>query len=98
MKKIDIYEIAIKILGLYLLDIIISQLRDIMIFVSNWTQQKNNPKLFGDFDQTPVLIVTVLGFVVLIVLASIFIFWTKQIAKLVCRKTDFEEDLSLFAD
>ncbi|MFD0988584.1 hypothetical protein ACFQ1R_00620 [Mariniflexile jejuense] len=98
MKKIDLYEIAIKILGLYLLTLIISQFREVMIYLTVWSQQKNNPEIFGDFDQFPAFIVTLLSFLALIILSSILIFKTKQIAKLISRKSDFEEDLRLFAN
>ncbi|WP_157805340.1 hypothetical protein [Confluentibacter citreus] len=98
MKKIDLYEIAIKILGLYLIVIILSQLRDLIVYFTVWTQQKDNPELFGNFDQSPTLIATGLGFVALTILSSILIFKTKQIAKLICRKNDFEDDITLFAE
>lgn len=98
MKKIDLYEIAIKILGLYLIVIIINQLRDILIYFTVWFQQKNNPEMFGDFDQTPSLIVMTLGFLTLTALSAFLIFKTKSIAKLISRQSDFEEDLKLFAD
>lgn len=98
MKKIDLYEIAIKVLGLYLIVIIINQLRDVLVYLTVWTQQKDNPEMFGDFDQTPALLATVLGFLVLTVLSSLLIFKTKKIANLITSKADREEDLKLFAE
>jgi hypothetical protein len=98
MKKIDLYEIAIKILGLYLVVIIISDIRVVVFYLTSWTQQKNNPDMFGDFDDTPALLATVLGFLALITLSSFLIFRTRQIATLISQKTDIEEDLKLFAD
>lgn len=98
MKKIDLYEVALKLLGLYLIVIIINQLRDVLIYLTIWTQQQNNPEATGNFDQTPVFFVMVLGFLALVVLAFFLIFRTQEIARLISRKADFEEDLKLFSD
>lgn len=98
MKKIDLYEIAIKILGLYLIVIIINQLRDILIYLTVWFQQKNNPEMIGDFNQTPSFVVMILGFATLTTLSAFLIFKTKTIAKLISKQSDFEEDIKLFAD
>ena len=81
MKKIDLYEIAIKILGLYLVVIIISQLREILVYFTVWFQQENNPKQFDGFDQTPIIIVSVLGFLAIIIFSGLLIFKTKKISK-----------------
>ncbi|WP_372757070.1 hypothetical protein [Mariniflexile sp.] len=98
MKKIDLYEIALKILGLYLLVLVISQLRDVMVYFTVWAQQRDNPEIFGNFNQAPALYATIFGFLALTLLSSVLIFWTKQIAKLICKKTDLDEDVRLFAD
>lgn len=98
MKKIDLYEIAIKILGLYLVVVIINQLRDVLIYLTVWLQQNKHPEMFGDFDQTPAVIIMTLGFVALVVLSVFLIFKTKPIAKFISKKSDFEEDVKLFAD
>ncbi len=97
MKKIDLYEIAIKILGLYLVVLIISQLRDVLIYLAAWTQQKKNPEMFVGFEQTPVFIITVMGFLALVVLSYLLIFRTKPMARLISTKTDFEENIPLLA-
>ncbi len=98
MKKIDLYEIAIKILGLYLIVIIINQLRDVLVQLTVWFQQKNNPEILGYFDQTPSIIVMIFGLLALITLSAFLIFKTKPIAKLISKKEDFEEDLKIFSD
>ena len=98
MKKSDLYELAIKILGLYLVIIIIGQLREILIYLTIFLQSRSNPHAFGDFDQTPVFLVYLLGFIVLTIFSGLLIFKTRQITKLVCKPRDYEESANLFAE
>jgi hypothetical protein len=98
MKKSDIYEIAIKILGLYLFFTSIALLRDMMTTYSVLTQSKQNPEAFGGFDQTPFFILSITNFGLVILFAMFLTLKTKTIVKFVCRPTDYEETSSLFAD
>lgn len=98
MKKSDIYEIAIKILGLYLLFTSISLLRDVLTTFAVMTQAKQNPDAFGDFDQTPFFILSIANFAFVILIAAFVTLKTKTIVKFVCKQTDYEETSSLFAD
>lgn len=98
MKKSDIYEIAIKILGLYLVTIILWQLRDILISISIYFQAKNNPQMFEGFDQTIPILVSILAFTILILITWLLIFKTTSIAKLITKPTDYENSVSLFAE
>jgi hypothetical protein len=98
MKKSDIYEIAIKILGLYLLFTSISLLREVLTTFAVMTQAKQNPEAFGDFDQTPFLILNIANFAFVILITAFITLKTKTIVKFVCKQTDYEETSSLFAD
>ncbi|MBK6953238.1 MAG: hypothetical protein IPH24_14700 [Crocinitomicaceae bacterium] len=98
MKKSDIYEIAIKILGLYLFFTSIALLRDMLTTLTVMTQAKQNPDAFGDFDQTPFFILSIANFAFVILFAAFLTFKTKTITKFVCKPTDYEETSSLFAD
>ncbi|GCD78994.1 hypothetical protein [Schleiferia thermophila] len=98
MKKSDIYEISIKILGLYLFFTSIGLLRDVLTTFAVMTQAKQNPDAFGDFDQTPFFILSIANFTFVILFAGFMTFKTKTITKLVCKPTDYEETSSLFAD
>lgn len=98
MKKSDIYEIAIKILGLYLFFSSIGLLRDLLTISVVMTQTKQNPDAFGGIDQTPFFILSIAYFVFVILFALFLIFKTKSIVKLVCRPADYEETTYLFAD
>ncbi|UFH36445.1 hypothetical protein [Flavobacterium acetivorans] len=98
MKKSDIYEIAIKILGLYLVTILLWQLRDILSSISLLIQSRSNPKIFEGFDQTPILLISISSFLVLTIISGLLIFKTKAITKLICKSTDYEDSVSLFAE
>ncbi len=98
MKKSDIYEIAIKILGLYLFFTSIDLLRDLLTTFAVITQAKQNPDAFGNFDQTPFFILSFSNFAFVILFAAFLTLKTKTIVKFVCKPTDYEETSSLFAD
>jgi hypothetical protein len=98
MKKSDIYEISIKILGLYLFFTSIGLVRDILTTFAVWTQAKQNPDAFGDIDQTPFLILSIANFLFVILFAAFMTLKSKTITKFVCKPQDYEETSSLFAD
>lgn len=98
MTKSDIYEIAIKILGFYLVTLLIIQLREVLTYATFLMQAQNNSDMMGNFNQTPILIATVCSFLVLAAFTWLLLFRTKRITKLICKKEDFEEPMKLFTD
>ena len=97
MKKSDIYEITIKILGLYLFFTSIGLLRDMLTTFAVMTQTNENPE-FGNFDQTPFFILSIANFVFVVIFSAFLTFKTKSIVSFVCNQKDFEETSSIFAD
>ncbi len=99
MKKSDIYEIAIKILGLYLVIKVLGLLKEVLTMFIFLLQTKNNShNSLVEFDQTPIFLVTLFNFFLVAVFAAILIFNTKKIAKLICKKADYEENSKLFTE
>jgi len=98
MRKSDIYEIAIKILGLYLIVIVIGQLREVIIYATILIQTKNHPDAFESFNQTPIFMVTVFSFLILAAFSGLLILRTKKLTKLICKEEDFEETIKFFTD
>lgn len=98
MKKSDIYEIAIKILGLYLFFTSIELFRYVLTTFYAIVEARQYPDSFGDINQTPFLILSITNFVGVIVFASLLTFKTATIVKFVCKPTDYNETSSLFAD
>jgi len=98
MKKSDIYEIVIKVLGLYLFYTSIGLLYDILATYSVIIQSKRFADDTGGFNQTPFFILSIANFVVVILFASFLTFSTKAIVKLICKPTDYNETATLFAD
>ncbi len=91
MKKADIYEIAIKLLGLYLFYKSIDLLNGMLATVVLLTQAKENMMVFGDVSQTPILLLTIGNFLTVIVLASFLTWKTKTIVSWICRPADYED-------
>ncbi|MFZ4400459.1 MAG: hypothetical protein ACOYO1_10525 [Bacteroidales bacterium] len=98
MKKSDIYEIAIKILGLYLVVIIIGQLKDVVSIATILIQTKNNPDTFSGLNQTPLLIVTLVCLLMLTSFSGLLIFKTRKLVRLISEKDDYEETTKLFTE
>jgi len=98
MKKSDIYEFAIKILGLYLVVSVIDHLREVITYVTVLIQAHDKPELFGGFNQTPVFIVTVFNFLLITTFTWLLIFKTKKLTSLICTKEDYSETTKLFTD
>lgn len=98
MKKSDIYEFAIKILGLYLVVSVIEHLREVITYATILIQAQDKPELFDGFNQTPVFIVTICNFLLLTAFTWVLIFKTRKLTSLICTKEDYSETTGLFAD
>lgn len=98
MKKSDIYEIAIKILGLYLVISVIDHFKEVISYATVFIQYQDKPEQFGGFNQTPIFIVTIFNFILLTALAWLLIFKTRQLTSLICKKEDYVETAKLFTD
>ncbi|WP_321437352.1 hypothetical protein [uncultured Bacteroides sp.] len=88
MKKSDIYEIAIKILGIYFLVTIIQLLVGSLAYLSAMIFNKSfssNEMLFGG--------VSFFVFIVMILLDLCFILKTDMIVRMICKQSDFEQDV-----
>lgn len=96
MKKADIFEVAVKILGLYLFILVIGSLRDILTYLA--VVGAKNPDSFGDFNQTLFLIISVFYFLLIFVFAFLLTFKTKTVVKKISSSSDYEESPQLFAD
>lgn len=95
MKKSDIYEVAIKILGIYLLVADISKLPGLITFIGN---HASSPVEQQAADQGSLLIVNGLNFIFLIILAVLLISGTKRITRWVTNESDYQENAKLFAE
>jgi len=82
---------------LYLVVLIIGQLREIFVYLMILLQSRSNPDAFGGFNQAPVFSGYILGFIVLTTFSGLLIFKSSQITKLICKSSDYEESVILFA-
>jgi len=98
MRKSDIYEFAIKILGLYLVVSVIEHFREVITYATVLIQTHDKPEQFGGFDQTPIFIVTLFNFLLLTMFTWLLIFKTRKLTSLICAKEDYSETTKLFTD
>ncbi|PWK79025.1 hypothetical protein LX99_01479 [Mucilaginibacter oryzae] len=94
MKKSDIYEVAIKILGIYLLVADISKLPGLLTFMGNHVASTTEQ----GSEQGNLLLVNGLNFIFLIVLAIFLIAYTKTITRWLTHPSDYQENAKLFAE
>lgn len=97
MKKSDIYEIAVKILGLYLLLDVIGTIWEIitLLAVNNETEQNSggSDHLFSH----KFIFANIVTFVLMSGFALLLIIKNKAITKLISNQSDYSEDVKLFA-
>jgi hypothetical protein len=98
MRKSDIYEITIKILGLYLFLTIIVSLRQSVQFLYILNFAEYSPEQIANYKIMPEIIVFISHLIIVTALAFLFTFKTKIIVRIVCVSTDYEEEASLLAD
>ena len=98
MRKSDIYEFAIKILGLYLVVSVIEYLREVVTYAAVLMQFYDKPEQIGDINQIPIFIVTLFNFILLTAFAWLLIFRTRKLTKIICTKEDYSETTKLFAE
>lgn len=98
MRKSDIYEFAIKILGLYLVVSVIEHFREVITYATVLIQIHDKPGQFGEFDQTPIFIVTLFNFLLLTLFTWLLIFKTRKLTSLICTKEDYSETTKLFTN
>jgi hypothetical protein len=95
MKKSDIYEVAIKILGIYLLVADISKLPGLITFIGS---HAGSPLEQQPAEQGNLLLINGLNFIFLIILAVLLIAGTKRITRWITNETDYQENAKLFAE
>jgi hypothetical protein len=96
MKKSDVYEVAVKILGLYMATYLFSLVQTlvssiILLFPENSFPNSGTTNFF-----TFLAIVVYTG--LLLAFLYLLIFKTKQVVKKLCSASDYEEDVKLFTD
>jgi hypothetical protein len=93
MKKADIYEIAIRITGIYLLVTSIYAIEYLLVSLLGFFQQSGA----GEYDQHIYLLLLPLCNIALLVGAAAFLlFKAKYIINKICSSSDFAEDVKLF--
>ncbi len=92
MKKNDIYEIAIKILGLYLVIPIINQLKEVLFYISLWSQEKAGADITYNINQSLTMIIGIASLIILCLFSGMLIFKTIKITKILCKDSDCRQE------
>lgn len=95
MKKSDIYEITIKILGVYLLVSNLSKIPGFFTFLKSFSTMSATEH---PAEQTNLFWLNIINFVFILALSVFLIAGTKFITRLVTSATDKQENVKLFAD
>ena len=97
MRKADIYGVAIKILGLYLLVSFLEKAFEIGIYAYGYLgfQEVQGLSLSAHLIT---LVITGLVLLTAFFIAWMFIFKTKWVVAKICSQSDFEENATLFLD
>jgi hypothetical protein len=99
MKKSDIYEVTLKILGVYLfITTAISSIHEIFTTISLMTQFQQGTGNDTVPNFKPYFIIVVSNTVLLAAVSLFLIYKTKAIVKRICSTSDFEETAKLFAE
>ena len=98
MKKSDIYEIALKILGVYLFIHIVALLRTIFSFLSYYDIARYSPAQVDKYSPMPELMASVIQLVIDVTLAYLLTFRTKRMTHLICSQQDYTETVQLITE
>lgn len=98
MPKSSLYEIASRILGLYVLFTATEPLMDLVYAVLAVQQAQANPEAFADLNQMPFAIIALAHFVLVLTLGLFLVLGNRTLAKWICVPADYEEKSSPFAD
>jgi len=97
MKKADIYEVAVKILGLYLIIPFIVALREFITVYITFDLVVSIGYGEGAYAYY-MMLSSAIGMAMLLLFAYFLIFKSKYLTKKICKPSDYEESASLFTD
>lgn len=97
MSKSSLYEIASRILGLYVLFTATDPFIDLVYALLAVQQAQANPEAFGDLNQMPFAIVALAHLLLVLSLGIFLVFGNRSLAKWICRPDDYSENANLFA-
>lgn len=98
MKKSDIYEIVIKVFGLYLFFTTIELLNDVLTTFTVWATANQTKGVFDGVNYLLFFILAIVSFAIKLFFAAFFTFRTKVVAKFICGPKDYRETATLFTE
>jgi len=99
MKKSDIYEIAIKIIGVYLLMVNgFGYYSNILLPITTFASVSFSEEFSNQPDLKLFAVISLINMILAISLSLIFIFRSRAIVRIICSATDYEESAKLAMD
>lgn len=95
MKKADIYELGIKLFGIYLLLKVFDLTREVLSYLVILAQSSGLAEVPM---QAGLFWVSVLNLAIVALFCYLFVFRTRAVAKLISKADDYEENAELFAE
>jgi hypothetical protein len=95
MRKADIYELGVKLFGIYLLFKVFDLTREVLSYLVILVK---GSELMKDPAQTGIFWVSVLNLAIVAMVCYLFVFRTRAVAKRICNAADYEESAKLSAE
>ena len=95
MRKADIYELGVKLFGIYLLFKAIDLTREVLSYLVILVKGSG---LADDPAQAGLFGVSVLNLAIVALVGYLFVFRTRAVAKRICSAADYEESATLSAE
>ncbi len=97
MKKSDIYEVAIKILGLYMITYLVNGKFSVVEVFGNFFRQVFPADPYSS-SYNDMVYLDMQNLLATLLLIWLFVFRTKWVARRFCSKSDFQENAKLLTD
>jgi hypothetical protein len=96
MKKADLYEVAIKIAGLYFfyttIEFLYEMIKTILFYYQTGVEAS---AFYGKEQLHTVMLLTISQFMIMLAFTLLLLINTKKIARIICTAEDYSESLSL---
>ncbi len=98
MKKSDIYEIAIKIFGLYLFVSSLDIANAAVTYLGMVFAAKENPEIYGGYKLMPFVLIHLFNFFLVTFFSWLFIFRTNVVSARIYSPSDIEKEVHIISN
>lgn len=98
MKKADIYEISLRILGIYLFVTAFLSTMTMLVMTADFSVQAGKQGMENTADWGMSVVISVVNVLINLAFALFIFLKAKMIVRKICKAEDFEENFQLFAE